>query len=266
MASEVLLPTSPDEAIAAFGDGAGVTVVGGGTILMPEVTYGRLRPEKRLLLLDRSGLSGVTRGDGVVRIGAATPVSELEAGDEPLASVARTVADPEIRGQATVGGNVCATASPGAPRGDLQAPLLALGARVRSAGPQGKPSEPLEDFLAGDRAGRLLLEIVYDDVERRAGRASVHRPHAHHYSILSVCATRSDGETRVAVAGAGPIAVRATSVEQAVAAGEPAEIAAHKVLDDVDPPDDALASAWYRTRVLPTVVARALAALEKEDA
>ena len=70
----------------------------------------------------------------------------------------------------------------------------------------------------------------------------------------------------VAVAGAGPIAVRATSVEKAVAAGEPAGIAAHKVLDDVDPPDDALASAWYRTRVLPTVVARALAALEKEDA
>jgi CO/xanthine dehydrogenase FAD-binding subunit len=264
MALEVLLPTSPDEAIAAFGDGAGVTVVGGGTILMPEITYGRRRPEKRLLLLDRSGLSGVTRGDGVVRIGAATPVRELEAGDEPLASVARTIADPEIRGHATVGGNLCAAAGAAAPRGDLQAPLLALGARVRSAGPQGQPDEPLEDFLASDRAGRLLLEVVYDDVERRAGYGSVHRPHAHHYSILSACATRSGGETRVAVAGAGPVAVRATSVEQAIAAGEPAAIAAHKVLDDVDPKDDPLASSWYRKRVLPTVVARALAGLEKE--
>lgn len=267
MPSEVLLPTSPDEAIAAFGDGAGVTVVGGGTILMPELTYGRLRPEKRLLLLDRSGLSGVTRADGIVRIGAATPVGELETGDEPLATVARHVADPEIRGQATVGGNLCAAAGAGSPRGDLQAPLLALGARVRTAGPQGKPAEPLEEFLAGDRAGRLLLEIAYDDdVERRAGHASLHRPHAHHYSILLVCATRAGGETRVAVGGAGPVAARATSVEQALAAGEPAVIAAHKVLDDVDPLDDALASAWYRRRVLPAVVARALSALEKEDA
>jgi CO/xanthine dehydrogenase FAD-binding subunit len=265
MPSEVLLPTSPDEAIAAFGDGAGVTVVGGGTILMPELTYGRLRPEK-LLLLDRSGLAGVTRGDGVVRIGATTPVSALESGDEPLASVARHVADPEIRGQATVGGNLCAAAGPGAPRGDLQAPLLALGARVRSAGPQGQASEPLEDYLGGDRAGRLVLEVEYDDVERRAGHASVQRPHSHHYSILSACATRSGGETRIAVGGAGPVAVRARSVEQALAAGEPAAIAAHKVLDDVDPADDALASAWYRGRVLPTVVARALAGLEKEDA
>lgn len=266
MPSEVLLPTSPDEAIAAFGDGAGVTVVGGGTILMPELAYGRLRPEPRLLLLDRSGLSGVTRGDGVVRIGAATPVSELEAGDEPLATVARHVGDPEIRAQATVGGNLCAEAGVGAPRGDLQAPLLALEARVRSAGPQGTADVPLEDFLAGSRTGRLLLEIAYADVERRAGHASIHRPHAHHYSILIVCAVHAGGETRVAVGGAGSVAVRARSVETALAAGEPAEIAAHKVLDDVDPADDALASAWYRRRVLPTVVARALAGLEKEKA
>jgi CO/xanthine dehydrogenase FAD-binding subunit len=266
MPSEVLLPTSPDEAIAAFGDGAGVTVVGGGTILMPEITYGRLRPEKRLLLLGRSGLSGVARGDGVVRIGAATPVSALEDGDEPLASVARYVADSEIRGQATVGGNLCAPPGADAPRGDLQAPLLVLGARIRSAGPGGQADEPLEDFLKGERTGKLVLEIVYDDVERRAGHASIHRPHAHHYSILSACAARSGAETRVAVGGAGPVAVRASSVEQALAAGEPAEIAAHKVLDDVDPPDDALASSWYRRRVLPTVVARALADLEKEDA
>lgn len=266
MPSEVLLPTSPGEAIAAFGDGAGVTVVGGGTILMPAITYGRLQPERQLLLLGRSGLSGVTRGDGVVRIGAATPVSELESGDEPLATVARHVGDPEIRGQATAGGNLCAEAGAGTPRGDLQAPFLALGARVRCAGPQGEREEPLEDFLAGDRAGRLLLEVAYDDVERRAGHASLHRPHAHHYSILVVCATRSGGETRIAVGGAGPVAVRATSVELALAAGEPAGIASHKVLDDVDPADDALASAWYRRRVLPAVVARALAGLEKEDA
>ena len=44
---ELLTPTSPAEAAAAFGDGAGVTVMGGGTILLPELTYGRLRPDAR---------------------------------------------------------------------------------------------------------------------------------------------------------------------------------------------------------------------------
>jgi CO/xanthine dehydrogenase FAD-binding subunit len=45
-ATEVLFPTSAEEAIAQFGDGGDVTVLGGGTIVMPELTYGRLAPSK----------------------------------------------------------------------------------------------------------------------------------------------------------------------------------------------------------------------------
>ena len=74
---ELLTPTSPAEAAAAFGDGAGVTVMGGGTILLPELTYGKLRPT-RVLMIGRAGLSGVDSSNGVVRIGAATPVGELD--------------------------------------------------------------------------------------------------------------------------------------------------------------------------------------------
>ena len=59
-APEVLLPSSADEAVAAFGDGADVTVVAGGTIVMPELTSGRLKPAKALLL-HRAGLAGVAR-------------------------------------------------------------------------------------------------------------------------------------------------------------------------------------------------------------
>src|SRR3954447_11636993 len=100
---EVLVSGSADEAIAAFGDGSGVTVVGGGTIVMPEVAAARLKPAKAILL-GRAGLSGVPRGGGRVRLGAATPVPALEGGEEPLAAVAGQVADIEVRAQATVGG------------------------------------------------------------------------------------------------------------------------------------------------------------------
>ena len=48
---------SPDEAVAAFGDGEDVTVFGGGTILT-RVAHGRLCP-RRALLIDRAGLDGV---------------------------------------------------------------------------------------------------------------------------------------------------------------------------------------------------------------
>lgn len=247
---DVIRPGSLEELVESFGDGSDAVVLGGGTVLVPEVVYRRARP-KRVVLLP-PGLDAIAREGGAVKIGAGVPVSALEDGDEPLATAARHLADLEVRSQATVGGNVCVRAGE-TPRGDLQAPLLVLGATVRSAGAGGERSEPLEDFLAADASGRVVLDISYDDAERQTAYAAVTRPHTHHYTILAVAAARRDGETRVAVTGAAPTAVRLPSVE---AGGSPAD-----VLNDVDPPDDALASAWYRRRVLPQLVERALSEL-----
>jgi carbon-monoxide dehydrogenase medium subunit len=241
---DVLAPASPEEALAAFGDGNGVTVIAGGTIVMPDLIAGRLRPTKALLLT-RAGLDEITRKDGTVTIGAATPLSALEDGDEPLATAARHVADPEIRGQATVGGNLCSAASADAPRGDLQAPLIVLGATVRSAGAGGERTEPIEDFLA-DGAGRLVLDVSYDDAKRKTGYAAASRPHSHHYTILAVAAAKRDDEVRVAATGLGPRAVKLDPDDP---------------LAGIMPPDDAVASSWYRTQILPTLVERALADL-----
>jgi CO/xanthine dehydrogenase FAD-binding subunit len=248
-APEVIVAASSEEAVDAFGDGDGVTVVAGGTIVMPEITHGRLRPT-RALLIGRAGLSGVQRSDGRTTIGAATTLSELEDAAEPLGTCARRVADCEIRGQATLGGNLCAPPGEESPRGDLQAALLALGAQVRSAGAGGERTEPVEDFLAGGARGRLVLDVSFADPEA-AATASVRRPHAHAYTVMRVCAARAGGELRVAVSGAGPTAVRLPSVESDGADAE-------RALDDVTPHDDALASSWYRSKVLPVLVRRAL--------
>ena len=59
MAPEVLVPSSAAEAVALFGDGAATTVIGGGTVVVPDITYGRLSPA-RVLLLSRAGLDGIT--------------------------------------------------------------------------------------------------------------------------------------------------------------------------------------------------------------
>ena len=259
----VLIPSSADEAVAAFGDGKDVTVVAGGTIVMPDLVAGRLRP-KSALFLGRAGLSGIARADGRVTIGAATPVSELADADAPLAEAARHVGDLEVRAQATVGGNVCSVASDDAPRGDLQAPLLALGASVRSTGKGGEKTEPLEDFLA-DGSGRLVLDVSYDDAPRQAAYASLWRPHTHHYTILAVCATRTADAVRVGITGAGPRGMRAPAVEQALQQGDDPGRAAQRVLDDVEHTlrDDPLASAWYRAQLLPRLVERALADLQE---
>jgi carbon-monoxide dehydrogenase medium subunit len=253
--AEVVAPTSRSEAVDAFGDGSGVTVLGGGTILMPELNYGRLRPE-RVLLLQNAGLSGIARNGASMTIGAMTTVADLEQMPEPFGTAARNVADHEIRGQATLGGNLCAPAGGATPRGDLQAALIALGAQVKTAGKGGERTEAIEDFVTAP-GGRLVLEVEFEEPQR-SGYAAAHRPHAHAYTILAVCAAETSAGLRVGLSGAGPHGLRARSVETALAGGASAEEASQKVLDDAQTHDDALASTWYRQRLLPILVQRAL--------
>jgi CO/xanthine dehydrogenase FAD-binding subunit len=254
--ADVIIPSSPAEAVRAFGDGSGVTVVAGGTIVLPEITAGKLRPG-RAILLARAGLDTIERDGGSWRIGATVTVTRLaEQGPEPLREFASHVADYEVRAQATLGGNLCAP--PGAtPRGDLQVALLALDARVRTAGAGGDALEPVEDFLTGPFDGKLVLGVEVDE-PRRAAAQGLGRAHTHSYDILSVAAAETAGGIRVAVGGAGPRALRCTSVEDEFSASRDAQAAAQRVLDDVEPHDDPLASAWYRRRLLPVLVARAL--------
>jgi carbon-monoxide dehydrogenase medium subunit len=257
--TEVLMPASAAEAVEAFGDGHAVTVFAGGTILMPAIAYGRYPRGGRTLLLARAGMDEIS-GDSTVTIGAMARLTALaDSGLEPLAAAAADVGDLEVRGLATLGGNLCAPPGTESPRGDLQAPLLAVGARVRSAGAGGERTEPVEDFLAHAANGqpRLVLAIEVDRPSR-ATYLSQRRMHAHSYAVMSVaCAETVDG-MRVAVGGVGPRGVRLGAVERALSDGaSPAEAGA-RALDDIEPADDALASAWYRRTVLPTIVTRAL--------
>ena len=257
--TDVLLPTSPDEAVSAFGDGAGVTVVGGGTIVMPEISAGRLRPAKTLLLA-RAGLAGVSQDGGKVTLGATAPLQALVELPAPVGPCASNIGDIEIRTQATLGGNLCAGEGHDAPRGDLQGALLAVGAQVRSAGAAGETIEPLEDFLA-HRRDRLVLDVSYD--EPAAGAfVALDRPHTHEYTALAVSAARlADGSLRLAATGAASRAVRLPSAE--ATSGDP-EAAGAAALQDVAPHDDALASGWYRSQVLPVLVRRALTQLQEK--
>lgn len=257
-ATEVLTPTSPEEAVTLFGDGEGVTVIAGGTIVMPEITYGRLQPS-RALLLRSAGLASITRGDGRVTIGAATPLAALAELPAPVGPCAANVADPEIRSQATLGGNICAGRGHEAPRGDLQGALLAVGAVARSAGTDGERVEPLDEYLGRSR-GRLLLDVSYDEPVA-GGFAALDRPHAHAYTALAVSAARAaDGTLRIAATG---LAGHGWRLRAAEAKADDPQAAGEAALEDARLGDDALASAWYRSKTLPVLVRRALAQLEE---
>ena len=100
-----------------------------------------------------------------------------------------------------------------------------------------------------------LLHVLRDELEITSPKAGCQQGGCGTCTVLAAAAARVGGSLRVAVSGAGPTAVRCSAVE---ASGDPAD-----ALKDVTPHDDALASVWYRTTLLPVVVRRALAQLEE---
>ena len=255
--TNVLLPSSAAEAVALYGDGSDVTVIAGGTIVMPTLAGGRTLAGKALVLT-RAGLAGITRDGTRTTIGATTRVQELVGLADPLGGCAANVADGEIRAQATVGGNLRAGAGADAPRGDLQSAFLALDAVVRSTGAGGERTEPLEQFLNVDH--RLLLDVSFE--EPAAGAfAAIEYPHTHAYTVLAVSGCRAaDGTIRLAATGLAGHGARLRSAEAHASDLAAAGVAA---LDDVAFADDAVASSWYRTKTLPVLVRRVLAKLEE---
>ncbi len=255
--TSVLLPSSAAEAAALYGDGSNVTVIAGGTIVMPTLAGGRTLPGKALVLT-RAGLAGITRSGPRTTIGATTRVQELVGLADPLGGCAANVADGEIRAQGTVGGNIRAGAGADAPRGDLQSAFLALDAVVRSTGAGGERTEPLEQFLDADQ--RLLLDVSFE--EPAAGAfAAIEYPHTHAYTVLAVSGCRAqDGTIRLAATGLAGHGARLRSAEALASDPVAAGVAA---LDDVAFADDAVASSWYRTKTLPVLVRRVLTQLEE---
>lgn len=242
---EVTMPTSPAEAKRAFAAPGAVTVVGGATIVMPALRSGELAPQ-RLMLLARAGMDVAQRDGDRWRIGAATPLQRLADAPEPLAGAIANVADPEVRAQATIAGNICAAPGSDAPRGDLQGPLIALGARVRWTDGADEHADAIEDFLRAGAGGRLVLEIEVD-VPAGGAYAALRRPHSHGYTALAVSAALAGGELRLAATGLGAHGVRLASAQDPVP------------VDGAEPLDDAVASAWYRREMVPVLVRRCLA-------
>ena len=229
MITQYLLPGSAEEAAAELG--AGVAVMGGGTTVMPAAHAGAL-DASRIVGLARAGLSGVERSEGRTVVGAMTPLAAL---DGALAEPARAVGGPALRNMATVGGNLVVG-------GDVAVALVALDADVRLS----SRTVPAREFWSSFQPGsELILSVSYEDADLvflRCARRAANSP-----AVVSIAVSGG----RVALGGVAAHPVRSPGAE----AGDPAAAAA-----EIDPPTDAIASAWYRRRMTELFVRRALEA------
>jgi carbon-monoxide dehydrogenase medium subunit len=112
----------------------------------------KLRIARPSILIDINrvaGLSYIKEDGGFLRIGGMTREAELEASPllhskyPLLIDTAAVIADPQVRNLATVGGNI----AHGDPANDHPATMMALGAQIVAAGPQGERVIPVEEFF-----------------------------------------------------------------------------------------------------------------------
>ena len=267
---EYLVPSSLSEAIGLLQrHGPDLLVMAGGTVAMPLVNEGISLPE-RVMSLKRAGLDGIAAADGSLRIGATTTLTRLLEQDAVplLAEAARHTASWTVRNMGTVGGNLF-TPPPG---GDIAVALLALDARVRLAGPGGERVIPLADLFTGFMTSALATDELLAAIEvpmtpRETAFLKFGRKQANTPAVVTVAValTREQGrvrEARIALGAAGPYPIRATDAEAALAGSplDPATIdrAAEAAARESQPFTDAIASAWYRRRMVGVFVRRAL--------
>jgi CO/xanthine dehydrogenase FAD-binding subunit len=229
------------------------TYLGGGTLVMRDVNAGTV--QGRILRVSDPALRRITPAMDGIEIGAGVTMAMILAERDlaHLHPVARAVGGPQIRVMATVGGNLFAAH----PYGDMTVALLALGARVVT----GKGTQqPIEDFLRDrERAGLVAAVQVPRPRDSRAfGFLKVSRVKPKGVSVLSIAAhlPRDGGRlrgVRIAFGAMGPTPLRAQAAER-ILEGATLDLgviarAAAAATDGLDPPTDALASAWYRREV-----------------
>jgi CO/xanthine dehydrogenase FAD-binding subunit len=222
---EVLLPHSLEEALAMKGDRPEAVPLAGGTDLMVDVNFGRLRPPAFIDLSRVAELASWRQENGHVFLGAgltyATIVREMAA-FKPLLQASRSVGSPQIRNRGTVGGNL-GTASPA---GDALPVLAAYDADVvvRSRA-RGERAMPWHTFLTGPKKTALAPDELIIGARwlrlRGAGSFSkIGTRNAMVIAIAGLCLVIDEDSHRVKVAlgSVGPTILRAPQAELQMAA------------------------------------------------
>lgn len=277
-------PSGLDEALALLADGRrDAQVIAGGQTLVPLLAMRLVRPELLVDISEIDELQGIALDGDRLRIGAATRQRQAERCElvrrhlPLLAAALPWVGHIQTRNRGTVGGSL-ANADPSA-----EIPLIAvtLGAEVRLRSLSGERrlaadflQAPMQSALAADE---LLLEVAFPVSPAAAtgvGFVEVNA-RASDFAILAAAAevTLDGGGRCVRVAcglgGASPVPFRADTTEAALVGSDLSddaiEAACRLTADRLDPSTDLQASAAYRRRVAPGLLARAIRAA-RDDA
>ena len=271
-------PTTLQQAHALLDEhGEEARIIAGGTGLVQAMRLRLAQPEHLVALQGISGLVGVQRSNGDLRIGAMTTHRELERSPlvqeyaALLPETYRRVASVRIRNMATVGGGLAHAD----PNQDPQPALIVLGAWVRLASPGGTREVAVEDLSSGYyetviASNEVLTDILVPPVPARAGFTFIKfTPQtADDYATVSVAVLltlASNGDcqdVRIALGSCGVTPIRAHRAEGVLQGRAPTPQRLQDIGEaaaaEVDPSDDIRGSAEYKREMAAVFTRRAL--------
>lgn len=243
--------------------GADSIYLGGGTLVMRALNYGEHSFSKIVRSSDPVLKRVETQGDKIL-LGAGLTMSDILASAELpyLHAPAKAVGGPAIRNMATVGGNLFAEH----PYGDFATALLALNGTVQFENGQ---TADLESFFASRHSmTNLVTSVTIDRPNMNEFHWSkITRVKPKGVSVMSIAAwiSQSGGranKVRIAFGAMGPTPLRAKNAERALEGQninqQSVASAMAALSSDFQPPDDPLATGWYRSQVAPVHFRRLL--------
>jgi CO/xanthine dehydrogenase FAD-binding subunit len=276
-AVQILAPDTWEEALALRAEHPDALPIAGGTDVMVELNFDRVRPEAMLDLTRVAELREWGAENGRLRVGAGVSYTRIidDLGDRlpSLAVASRTVGSPQIRNRGTVGGNL-GTASPA---GDALPPLYVADAEVELASVQGTRRVPIGEFVTGPkrtcaREDELIAAFV---VPAAAGPQQFAKIGTRNAMVIAVCSVAlaiwpERRAVKVCLGSAGPTPLRAPEAEEFIAgaiewdslapiADEQLARFGELVAAAAQPIDDVRGSAAYRRHALAVLGRRAMA-------
>jgi len=152
------VPQTVEQAVALLAADADARVLAGGTDLLVQLRTGAPAPTAFVDIKRIPAMMSVEIGAEGMRCGAAVPAAEIYENEAlcslwpGLAEATDLIGSTQIQGRATWCGNLC-NASPAA---DAVPALIAVGAQVVIAGPNGERTLAVEDFCTGP--GQTVLD------------------------------------------------------------------------------------------------------------
>lgn len=269
--------SSLDDALRLLGEHPDAKLLAGGHSLLPMMKLRLAQPATLVDIGRVDGLSGVSRENGRVRVGALTTHAEMAASDvlqqhcPLLAEAAAQVGDPQVRNRGTLGGNL-AHADPAS---DLPGVVRALGGVIHTKGKGGERQVSADDFfvdlLTSDlKDDEILTAVELPAAAGKTGSCYLKFEHpASGYAVVGAAATVTlggDGKCQSAALcfnGVTATPLKADAVTASLTGKSLSDEAIDQAVSNLkvdDPLGDVYASGPYRAHLAQVYGRRALKA------